>query len=1031
MRSEQSPSRRIPHRAHLIALTAVGAISVASHGQCGAPGAGDCCDPHSGSGCADEACCMLVCNSDPYCCDVGWDEYCAGNAAELCGACEPVVRMVMAFGGSTTLPGGIAIDGCDLAAYDVGTGSWSIFLDGDALGLGGNTIAAATAIDGGDLLLALDGGGEIPGLIDGPSGDTVDSIDLIRFTPDVSGRYTAGVWTFHFDGSDVGFAEAGSSITSLSALPDGSLLLSTEEGGWLASIGAFEEQDLVRFVPQAMGATTAGEWSIHLDGSDVGLAHNNEAIDALGTSLDGDLLISTTGNASVSGLSARRGDVMAFMPNSLGASTSGTFALWFDATDAGLSNGDDVVAFATVTVSWPSGPRPGGGGVGGGGGVAPPTACGDQVAGDCCTVHDTPYCADAACCELVCGVDPMCCSTTWDEYCVSAAAELCAPCMPAPLLVGSFGALATLPGGLAVDGCDLAAFNTATGMWSVFFDGDDVGLSGHVIAAASVLENGELILAIEGGGVIGGLVGGPNGSMIDTYDLVRFAPDQLGPTTAGMWHFHFDGSDVGLAESGGQAITGISQMPDGSMLFATQAGGSLPGMSSFKGQDLIRFVPTSLGSATAGAWSLHFDGSDVGLASNNERLDAVFAEADGSLLLSSRGSVSSGSFGAGRSDVFAFAPSSTGSATGGSFSMGYDASQLGLPNGVNLRGLFRTILVDPGSPRPPSTAVTVMFDRMPDAAVHDLAIEQGHIPYIIIYQGTDPSAATTGVIDANRVVEAIRANHGDSPSGYGVLDFENPFFDRLQAGPSDPNYQMTVDTIVNLLETVKAEFPQVEWTMYGMPRLRYWFSNGNWANRTEAEREAELTAALGSYTPILQHVDWLNPSVYDRYELGLYSESSWAGVTARETAYRTYNMELCNRFNAGEAIPKKVVPMVSPMFWKVGNIEYNMKQTPLEELLRDQVRPLIEGGATGIAFWTGYSYWTRIATSAEDFGTFQQEARFSMLHDYLGGVEPVTWVDEQVKLELKTMTSEYVLQRLGEVKAEIEALTSDPGQQGP
>ncbi len=1013
------------------AMLMSGLATVAVQAQCGDPGAGDCCQPHSGIGCSDEACCTLVCNADPYCCDVGWDEYCAGNAGELCGGCEPITRAVMGFGGAAGLPGGLAIGGGDLAAYDDATGSWSLFLDGDAIGLGGTSISAVAALANGDLVLAIAGGGFVADLADGPAGGAVDAVDLVRFTPETVVRYTAGTLSFLFDGSDVGLS-GGMSISAVAALDDGSLIMSFEGGGSLPGVGSFAKQDLVHFAPSSLGAATAGSWSVHLDGSDVGLSHNNEAIDAIGTTATGDLLISTRGNASVPGVSAGRGDLMGFTPSSLGSASSGVFYDWFDGTASGLSNGDNVAAFAMVTFSWPVGERPGdGGGGGGGGGVNPPSACGDQTAGDCCTVHDTPYCADGACCELVCSVDPLCCSTVWDENCVANAAALCEPCMPVPLLVGSFGGATTLPGDLVVDGCDLAAFNSATGSWNVFFDGDDVGLSGLTIAAASVLESGELLMAIEGGGVVGGLVGGPNGSTVDAYDLVRFSPDQLGEVTAGMWHFHFDGSDVGLSSSGDQAIAAVSAMADGSLLIATQNGGSLPGVPPFKGQDLMRFVPSSLGQATAGAWSMHFDGSDVGFSNNNEKLDAVFADADGSLLMSSKGNVSAGSFGAGRSDVFRFTPYATGSSTSGTLSTELAASQMGVPNGTNLRAVFRTVLVDPVNPRP-STSAKLMFDPLPDATFHDLAIEQGHLPYIIIYEGVDPNASSTGVIDAALVVEAIRSKHGDSPSGYGILDFENPFLDRLQAGPADPNYQLTVDTIVNLLQTVRSEFPMVQWSMYGMPRLRYWFNNSNWANATEEAKEAELSSTLANYTPVLREMDWINPSVYDRYELALFGESSWNSVTARETAFRRYQMELCNRFNtANGGEPKEIVPMVSPMFWKVGTIEYNMKQMTLEELLRDQVRPLVEMGATGVAFWTGLSYWTRAATSAETLGVLQAEARFAFTYDFLGGVEPAVWSDPQLKVELDLATSEHVYQRLGEVKAEIEALLSEPGEQGP
>ncbi|MHC4128244.1 MAG: S8 family serine peptidase [Planctomycetota bacterium] len=73
--------------------------------DCGVAFTGDCFDPNNGSPyCADEQCCLWVCEIDPFCCDdtgeiiwpgrngtgVGaWDEWCADHALELCaGDCD-------------------------------------------------------------------------------------------------------------------------------------------------------------------------------------------------------------------------------------------------------------------------------------------------------------------------------------------------------------------------------------------------------------------------------------------------------------------------------------------------------------------------------------------------------------------------------------------------------------------------------------------------------------------------------------------------------------------------------------------------------------------------------------------------------------------------------------------------------------------------------------------------------------------------------------------------------------------------------
>jgi hypothetical protein len=52
--------------------------------ECGDDCAGDCCRGHDNGGCKDRGCCNLICSSDPYCCDTVWDSVCASNARFFC-----------------------------------------------------------------------------------------------------------------------------------------------------------------------------------------------------------------------------------------------------------------------------------------------------------------------------------------------------------------------------------------------------------------------------------------------------------------------------------------------------------------------------------------------------------------------------------------------------------------------------------------------------------------------------------------------------------------------------------------------------------------------------------------------------------------------------------------------------------------------------------------------------------------------------------------------------------------------------------
>ncbi|MGA0420338.1 MAG: hypothetical protein ACO3P9_09945, partial [Phycisphaerales bacterium] len=680
--------------------------------QCGS--VGDCCTPHAESGCADAACCELVCAADPHCCSASWDVHCAAAATDAgCGGCDAAGLFVMGFGGTVLLPGELAVDGCDLAAFDPAAGTWATYFDGDDVGLTGMLISGASIDSAGGILLAFENDGLIEGMEGGPAGGAFTRFDVVRFTPASLGETTSGSWTFHFDGSDVDFSgDSDFAIKAISSHPDGRLLFATRNNASLPGIGSFRGEDLIAFTPTSLGAETAGSWSLFLDGSDVGLHRNNQAerFDAAFMQADGRVLLSTRGNFSAAGTSGSKDDLFDFYGDAFGEQTSGSISMRVTAEALGLPAGVDVQAAFLSSANLPGGGGgggdsgggggDGGGGDGGGGGVNPPTSCGDATAGDCCSVSDTPFCADATCCEAVCAIDPVCCSTAWDTYCTGLASELCAACLPGPITVMTFGGTVTLPGNLVVDGCDLAAFNPTNGTWSTFLDGDDVGLTGQTIAGAAVLPSGDILVAFENAGTIGGLIGGPNGTSFTYHDILRFSPETLGGNTAGTWNFYFDGSDVGLAGTSTLAIRGMSVMDDGSILIATRDGGSLSGAGSFKPQDVIRFSPTSLGASTAGSWSLYLDGSDVGLSKNGEKLDAAFFTADGTLLLSTKGNFNAQGTSGSRDDLFIFAADSTGSQTSGDFSMYLTSGQMNLATGIDVQGAFVTILVVPSEPRP-------------------------------------------------------------------------------------------------------------------------------------------------------------------------------------------------------------------------------------------------------------------------------------------------------------------------------------------
>ncbi|MCX5641073.1 MAG: hypothetical protein NT059_09720 [Planctomycetota bacterium] len=51
--------------------------------------------------------------------------------------------------------------------------------------------------------------------------------------------------------------------------------------------------------------------------------------------------------------------------------------------------------------------------------------CGDPLSGSCYSPHASPNCADGTCCASVCNIDPFCCEGQWDSLCVSTANVSC------------------------------------------------------------------------------------------------------------------------------------------------------------------------------------------------------------------------------------------------------------------------------------------------------------------------------------------------------------------------------------------------------------------------------------------------------------------------------------------------------------------------------------------------------------------------------------------------------------------------------
>jgi hypothetical protein len=198
-------------------------------------------------------------------------------------------------------------------------------------------------------------------------------------------------------------------------------------------------------------------------------------------------------------------------------------------------------------------------------------------------------------------------------------------------------------GGVPLTRSDIAQVNT-DGTVEVFFDGSDAGLPNRAHIDAFAVSGDDLLLSFRDRVNVPGL------GRVDDSDVVVYDGSGFD-----LW---LDGSDFGLTTDG-EDIDALELLSDGTIVVSVEAQGEVPGVS-MRGEDLAALD-------TEDNWSLYFDGSDVGLSTSQENVDAAAVDAAGSLDLSTGGRLSADGFSADDDDVAVFEPTELGEDTTGSF----------------------------------------------------------------------------------------------------------------------------------------------------------------------------------------------------------------------------------------------------------------------------------------------------------------------------------------------------------------------------
>lgn len=164
------------------------------------------------------------------------------------------------------------------------------------------------------------------------------------------------------------------------------------------------------------------------------------------------------------------------------------------------------------------------------------------------------------------------------------------------------------------------------------------------------------------------------------------SPASLGPETAGSFELFFDGSAIGLSTNG-EDIDGIAMFGDD--LLVSRVGSWSVGGLQGGDEDVIRFTPDNPAdySHSRGAWSLYFDGSQVGLTTSYEDVWGIwFDESRNEAFVTTSGSFSVSGANGDAADVLRCGSATYGNGTNCGFDLYWDGSAHGFA-GENMDAL--------------------------------------------------------------------------------------------------------------------------------------------------------------------------------------------------------------------------------------------------------------------------------------------------------------------------------------------------------
>ncbi len=534
------------------------------------------------------------------------------GADELTSGTPPPVATAQAYfstAGNSDVPGVAGPnDDADIYAWN-SDGSYARVFDASVAGVPAAANVDAFVYNGpGDVYLSFSN--NLPVNLPGVAG--VQDEDIVH--------WNGTTWSLHFDGSAVGLGDSDAEDVDAFAFPgDGSVLVSTFGNPAVAGLTGLADEDLLRCAG-TFGPATSCVWNLYFDGSDIGLTTTGEDIDFASVAAGGDIRLSTRGTFAVaSGASSLAGSgnqVFACTgPTTGAASACAGFGnlLTLPTLPTGSMDGINIVAVAATVGSADLS-------------ITKTDGVTDVVAGG--PVSYTIVAGNV-------GPDPAIGATVTDTLpaILSGVAWTCAAAGGATCAASGSGNLATA--------VDLPMGGTATFTVNATLSAAATGNLVNTASVATPAGVGDPNAANNSATDTDTITPSPAGTVLAYFSTAGNSdvPGVAGPNDdADIYAWNSDGSYVRVFDASVAGVPAAANVDafvyngpnDVYLSFSNDIAVNLPGVAGVEDEDIVHWNGTT--------WSLHFDGSAVGLGdSDAEDVDAFAFPGDGSVLVSTFG----------------------------------------------------------------------------------------------------------------------------------------------------------------------------------------------------------------------------------------------------------------------------------------------------------------------------------------------------------------------------------------------------------